>query len=152
MTPPLIRAFQKGFDEDQHSVHEKFKTENPLRNMLGQEAQSLLDILKKLAVLEIRYKRLYSYGDEIDWTRLFDTSTEFFDLVTITPPGELAQHLTRDDLAAFRSLDPQSVIDNGPRFQVLHRRWDRQCTEAQEIVKFKSGFRSHLICLVNVSL
>ena len=28
----------------------------PLRNMLGQEAQSLLDILKKLAVLEIRYK------------------------------------------------------------------------------------------------
>ena len=27
MTPPLIRAFRKGFNEDQRSVHEEFKTE-----------------------------------------------------------------------------------------------------------------------------
>ena len=124
----------------------------PLRDMLGQEAQFLLGTLKKLAVLEIRYKRLYSHRDEINWIRLFDTSTKFFDLVTTTRPEDLAQLLTEDDLAAFRLLDAQSVISHGPRFQELHTRWDRLCMEAQEIVEFKSGFCSPLTHLAQVSL
>ena len=124
----------------------------PLRQMLRKEAPSLLYTLEKLAVLEIRYKRLYSHGDEIDWTRPFNTSTKYFDLVTTTHPKSLAQRLTANDFATFCLLDPQSIIAHGPRFQCLNRRWNRLCMQAQEIIQFESSFRSHLTDLAKVSL
>lgn len=124
----------------------------PLREFFRHRDRNLAKTLKQLAVLEARFQRLYLREEEIDQTYLFDTSTDFFDRATTTPPQELAQFLTDCDIAAFRSLDPQSIISEGSYLRHMHRRWDRLCRAAQEIVAVESRLGPLLADLAEASL
>ncbi|KAA6413106.1 MAG: hypothetical protein FRX48_02850 [Lasallia pustulata] len=84
-------------------------------------------MLEQHAVLEVRFRRSYLNPQDTDWTRRFRTDVDLFNCVTKMPAQDLADQLTDGDLTAFRSLAPQSVIDEGDRFQQMNRRWDDQC-------------------------
>ena len=103
----------------------------PLRALPRRNA---VEILEQHAVLEVRFRRSFLYAHDIDWTRRFQTNVNLFNRVTKMPAQDLADQLTDSDLTAFRSLAPQSVIDEDVRFQQLNRRWDRQCLAISEIL------------------
>jgi len=103
-------------------------------------------------VLEARFQRLCLWEEEIDQRHLFDTSTDFYDRATTTPPQDLAHFLTDCDIAAFYSLDPQSIISEGPYLRYMHRRWDRLCGAAQEIIAVESRLGPLLADLAEASL
>ncbi|KAI4093047.1 MAG: hypothetical protein LQ339_007770 [Xanthoria mediterranea] len=124
----------------------------PLREFFRHRDRNLAQTLKQLAVLEARFQRLYLREEEIDRTHLFDTSTDLFDRATTTPPQDLAHSLTDCDIAAFRSLDPQSIISEGPYLRHMHRRWDRLCGAAQEMVTVESRLGPLLADLAEASL
>ncbi len=124
----------------------------PLREFFRHRDRNLAKTLKQLAVLEARFQRLYLWEEGIDQTHLFDTSTDFYDRATTTPPQDLAHFLTDCDIAAFCSLDPQSIISEGPYLRQMHRRWDRLCGAAQEVIAVESRLGPLLADLAEASL
>ncbi len=113
---------------------------SPLRNLFDNQPRDLVRTLKHLAVLEARFQRQYLQEDDIDWTRNFDVNTEFFDLVSAMTAQDLAAFLTNRDRGAFYSLSPHSILKEDCYLQHMHRRWDRLCREAQEIIAAGNGF------------
>ena len=112
----------------------------PLRDLFDTQHQDLVRTLKHLAVLEARFQRQYLQEDNIDWTRNFDTNTEFFDCVSAMSAQDLGAFLTDGDCDAFCSLSPQSILKEDSCLQHMHRRWDRLCREAQELIAVGNNF------------
>ncbi|KAL9075870.1 MAG: hypothetical protein Q9161_001263 [Pseudevernia consocians] len=103
----------------------------PLRALPRRNA---VEMLEQHAVLEVRFRRSYLNPQDTDWTRRFRTDVDLFNCVTKMPAQDLADQLTDGDLTAVRSLAPQSVIDEGDRFQQMNRRWDDQCLAISEFL------------------
>lgn len=124
----------------------------PLRDLFENQSQGLTRTLKQLAVLETRFRRMYSREEEIDWTRCFDTNIHFFDYVTIMSPQDLANSLTIDDIAAFNSLRPESITKEDMFCRRMHIRWNKLCRAAPEIIATESALSPRLVKLAKVSL
>lgn len=124
----------------------------PLRDLFSHQRQDLARILKKLAILEVRFQREYLGEEEIDWVQRFDTNTDLFDRVTTTSPHDLADSLTENDLVAFQNLCPQNVIQEDTSFQYMHRRWNRLCRTVQESIAVDSDLGLLLADLATASI
>ena len=57
--------------------------------------------------LDVRFQRMYSDEEEIDWTLRFRTDVDFFELLTTTPASEIADLLTEDDLSELCLIPPK---------------------------------------------
>lgn len=124
----------------------------PLRSLVRYQHGNLLGILKHLAVLEARFQQRYLREEEMDWTRNFDTDTQFFDSVTTMSPRDLAGVLTESDLDLFCQLDPQEIITGGPHLRHMHREWNRRCQAAQESIVVESHLSTCLVHLAQASM
>ena len=125
---------------------------DPLRGLVRNQHRDLVGILKHLAVLETRFHRQYLRVEETDWTCDFDTDTDFFDRLATMSPRDLAGFLTESDLDVFRLLDPQSIIDEGPHLQHMHRQWNKRCLTAQESIIVEIYLSARLADLAQASI
>lgn len=83
----------------------------PLKACLEPKHENLIMFWTRLSLLEIRFERLYSPEEDIQWTRSFCTSTDLFDLITKTPLKHMAASLTAVDKAK---------LEQASKFFVLH--------------------------------
>ncbi len=123
-----------------------------LRHIARNQHENLIGTLKRLAVLEVRFHRKYLREEEMDWTREFDTTTEFFDNITTMSPRELADSLTYSDIEEFRLLRPQNIINGDSYLQHLHRQWNRRCQAAQECLAVGTRPSTLLTALAKASI
>ena len=122
-----------------------------LQGFFKKQHRSPVVALKQLAVLEIRFQRMYLNEEEIDWTERFWTDVNFFEQITTTSATELADLLTELDLTELRLVPPQQFI-NGERscLQNVHRRCNRLCMEVQESILFANELSPRVASLAGV--
>ena len=108
-----------------------------LRAFFTRQHQNHIVAVRQLAVLELRFQRMFLNEEEVDWSQRFWTSVDFFEQITTTPATELADLLTKLDLQKLRLVPPQEFIDGkGHRLQHVHRRCNRLCEAIQESICF----------------
>lgn len=121
----------------------------PLRDLFRDPNANLAEILKHLAVLEVRYQRRYLH-EEIDWVHSFDTDTDFFDNLVTMSPRDLSDSLTKSDFDSFISVHSQRFSED--LYRQLNRQWDGRCRAAQESVIVESRLSNQLADLAEVSI
>ena len=110
---------------------------NELRAFFAHQHQNHIVAVRQLAILELRFQRMFLNEEEVDWSQRFWTSVDFFEQITTTPATEIADLLTKLDLQKLRLVPPQEFIDGkGHRLQHVHRRCNRLCEAIQESIVF----------------
>ena len=106
-----------------------------LKGFFKRQHRNPVAALRQLAVLEVRFQRMYLNEEEIDWTQRFWTDLDFFERITSTTAPEIADLLTELDLTELRLVPPQQFINGeGHRLQHVHRRCNRLCEAVQESI------------------
>lgn len=101
---------------------------NELRAFFIRQHQNYVAAVRQLAILELRFQRMFFDEGEVDWSQRFWTNVDFFEQITTTPATELADLLTKLDRKELRLVPPQEFIDSrGHRLQHVHRRCNRLC-------------------------
>ncbi|KAL2049686.1 hypothetical protein ABVK25_010027 [Lepraria finkii] len=110
---------------------------NELEAFFTRQHRNHIAAVRQLAVLELRFQRMFLNEEEVDWSQRFWTNVDFFEQITTTPATEIADFLTKLDLKKLRSVPPQEFIDGkGHRLQHVHRRCNRLCEAIQESIIF----------------
>lgn len=111
-----------------------------------------MEALRQLAVLGIRFQRMYWKEDEIDWTQRLWTDVDFFEHISTIPIMDLADLLTENDLTELYLVPPKEIIDTqGCGLQHVQRRWNRRCEAVQESIIFENMLNHSVVCLARVS-
>lgn len=123
-----------------------------LRVLVTRQHQNYVAAVRPLAVLELRFRRMFLNEEEVDWSQRFWTDVDFFEQITTTPPLEIADRLTKLDLKELRLVPLQEFIDDGHRLQHVHKRCHRLCEAIQESIVFESQLLRPLAYLAKVGV
>ena len=130
-----LRSNRPNADAVPQPIHKSVLCE--LRGFFKRQHRNPVAALRQLAVLEIRFQRMYLNEEEIDWTQRFWTDVDFFENITTTPATEIADLLTELDLTELRLVPPQQLINGeGRRLHHVHRRCNCLCEAVQESIIF----------------
>ncbi|KAI9770955.1 MAG: hypothetical protein M1840_002659 [Geoglossum simile] len=106
---------------------------DPLREFFANENRELSEILKRLALLSVRFQQSYMHEEEIRWDR-FQTNTMFFELLCSKSAQDIAYSTTTVDTNALGRLRPQDVIGISNYIRRLDTRWRKLCLEVELVV------------------
>lgn len=130
-----LRSNRPNADAIPQPGHETILCE--LQGFFKRQHRNPVAALRQLAVLEIRFQRMYLNEEEIDWTQRFWTDLDFFEQITTKPATEIADLFTELDLTELRLVPHQQFINGeGRRLQYIHRRCNRLCEAVQESIIF----------------
>lgn len=101
----------------------------PLKSLLFQPDK---DILRRLSVLEARYKR-YRTGAGMAHGRIFPTDTELFTSLMAESAVTVARKMTQDTLQEFWKISYDSIVKADRHLEQLGGRWNTLFHEAEEI-------------------
>ncbi len=145
-----LRSNRPNADAIPQPGHESILCE--LQDFFKRQHRNPVAALRQLAVLEIRFQRMYLNEEEIDWSQRFWTDVDFFEQITTTPATEIADLLTELDLTELRLVPPQQFINGeGRRLQHVHRRCNRLCEAVQESIIFANQLSPLVAHLADVS-
>ena len=125
---------------------------NKLMAFFARPHQSCVTAVRQLAILELRFQRMFLNEEEVDWSQRFWTNVDFFEQITTTTATEIADLLTKLDLEELRLVPPQEFIDSkGHRLRYVHRRCNRLCEAIQESIIFAEQLKPLIARLAEVS-
>ncbi|KAL9125623.1 MAG: hypothetical protein Q9217_005199 [Psora testacea] len=104
----------------------------PIKKILQSHDRPLEGKLTQVAGLGARLQ--LSNTDETDtvWIRRFPTRTTFFESLVERSPWELSELIIENDLADFRNLSINCMVNNKEAAQALGHRWDNWAKAVQE--------------------
>lgn len=101
----------------------------PLQTLFSQADKN---VLCKLKVLEVRYKR-YQMASYMAQGQDFDVGTIFLDSILEDTAKSVANQLSQNVLRQFRCLSLESVLTHDQNIQLLGTQWSDLCHNAEEI-------------------
>jgi hypothetical protein len=147
----VLNALQSYQDERYSALQLNFEfIVEPLREVLF-DTESVTYILLQLQVLAIRFKKQYRTS-HVDWTRRFDSRTEFLQQVCQMEPAHVAMVLCRKDLSLFRQLTKQALkhSDNDVIRQ-LSDRWNYLNSSVEECMATTAAVKNKIRHIAKVS-
>ncbi|KAL5332826.1 hypothetical protein BJX70DRAFT_406907 [Aspergillus crustosus] len=107
----------------------------PIQRLFQNFTSRLPSVLKVLAVLGVRFERVYLHSREMNWTRHFSVSFSFLeDILESTPTNDLAGTLTSNDEKEFAKLFEDQTFDHSMAKR-LALRWEVLSIEVWECCK-----------------
>ncbi|KAL4892915.1 hypothetical protein BDV59DRAFT_202275 [Aspergillus ambiguus] len=105
----------------------------PIQRLFKDLPPSLTTILKVLAVLSVRFQRMYVHAREMDWSRPFNVEFSFLeDLLAATSPKDFARTLTTADEGMFGKLTVQSILGEDAVTRRILVQWDHLSIDVWE--------------------
>jgi len=95
---------------------------NELKAFFTRQHLNHIAAIRQLAVLELRFQRMFLNEKEVDWSQQFWSNVDFFEQITTTSTTKIVDLLTKLDLKKLRLVPSQEFIDGkGYRLQHVHR-------------------------------
>ncbi|EED11795.1 conserved hypothetical protein [Talaromyces stipitatus ATCC 10500] len=117
----------------------------PIQELFQDYTADLVSILKKLSVINIRFRQTYIHVPKVNWNKRLDTRAKYLDeWLKALSPKDLARSLTRADNQLFGQLSREALTDDQNKIpDMLHARWGdlvmavrECCTAMPDFVQF----------------